>query len=126
MICGTDFVLVDFAEAWARLPAAGRARIHAEAIDEATAPNAVCLASPDGLVAIALQPRADATMRAFVLLAVGLGNRGAFQRSEPALVAIARDMGADGLAFGSKRKGWRKLLGPAWRQTGVDTFERGV
>lgn len=126
MICGTDFRLVDFASAWARMPAAGRARIRADAIEEATAPNAVCLESPDGLVSIALQPATGVTMRAFVLLAVGLGHWGAFKRSEPAMVAIARDMGASSLAFGSKRAGWLRVLGPEWRRCADNTFERGL
>jgi len=126
MICGTEFVLVDFESAWARMPATGRARIHAEAIEEATAPNAVCLESPDGIVSIALQPDTGATMRAFVLLAIGFGNWGAFKRSEPAMVQIARDMGASSLAFGSKRAGWLRVLGPEWRRCAGNVFERGV
>lgn len=85
---------------------------------------AMCLASPDGVVVVALQIYGD-DLELFVWLAVAF-RHGAFQRQESALLAIARDLGAQTLAFQSRRAGWARRLGPQWQRRGSVEFMRYV
>lgn len=125
MILNTAFDLVEFADAWAIAQDYAGKWIDASAIKQSLDTNAVCLACADGVVSMTLEASDGGTIRAFVLMAVSTGFAGAFRRNEADMLAIARDMGADRLAFRSARRGWIKLLGPEWTRTG-DTYERGI
>lgn len=125
MIAGTPFDIAGFDETLNSMPRRARRWVTREARIQSRARNAVCLVSQDGMVSIALQRRDDGTMRAFVLLAVSDSAPGAFRRNETAMLAIARDMGATTLAFHATRRGWAKVVGPAWKRDG-DVYEREV
>lgn len=86
--------------------------------------RALCLSGPDGVVVIALQPF-GLELELFVWLAVAF-RHGAFQRQEPALLKIARDLGAQTLAFQTRRAGWVRRLGPQWQRRGTVEFMRYV
>lgn len=124
-ILDTDWEIVDWADAWAIALDYAPKHMARDALEEAQLPNSVSIASPDGVVSVALHPRPGGTMRLFVLMAVGTSFAGAFRRREPEMLAMARDMGAATMAFRSPRRGWIRLLGPEWRRDGF-TYERGV
>lgn len=87
--------------------------------------QALCFACEDGMFVVRLQPLGD-DLELFVLAAVGFVSHGAFERQEPAVLAIARDLGADTVAFRARRRGWGRMLGPEWSRRGTDEFVRGV
>lgn len=128
MISGTDFLLEDAA----MIPAVCRALRHpiatASEIEELRAQcedgQALCLAGPDGVVVIALHVFGE-EFELFVWLAVAF-RHGAFQRQEAALLKIARDLGAQTLAFQTRRAGWARRLGPQWQRRGSLEFMRYV
>lgn len=119
MIAGTAFDIVDVEEVWPRLlgrlarcgtPASvllhTRARCHEG--------DALCLQSPDGVLIMSAHGLPGGGVEAQVLLAISSGHVGAFKRQEGAMVAIARDLGASVLSFQTDRRGWARMLGPAW------------
>lgn len=128
-IAGTDFELVDVDDAWPRIakralkrcgsaPAvveSARARCHCG--------DAVCLQSADGVVIMSARGRERGGIVAEILLAVSTGLPGAFKRQEAAMLRIARDLGAGVLSFETDRRGWARLLGPAWHAD-EDGFSR--
>lgn len=87
--------------------------------------QALCFACEDGMFVVRLQPLGNA-LELFVLAAVGFCAHGAFERQEPAVLAIARDLGADTVAFRARRRGWGRMLGPEWFRRGTDEFVRDV
>lgn len=125
MIAGTDFTIAGFDVTLNAMPRHARRRVDRDTRIQSRARNAVCLVSKDGMVSIALQPKDDGTMRAFVLLAISDSAHGAFIRNEAAMLAIARDMGATSLAFRASRRGWERVVGPAWHRDG-DVYERSL
>lgn len=86
--------------------------------------SAMCVANEDGMVVLALQPFGDA-LELFVLFAVAF-RFGAFERQESAVRAIARDLGAQTIAFQARRSGWARRLGPEWQRRGTLEFVRCV
>lgn len=131
MIAGTAFDLVAVQDAWPRFHSrARRSRTDAATLasiwQRCADGDALCLECPDGLVIVAASLNSSGTMVAEVLLAVSRGRHGAFQRHEADLVAIARDLGAQELAFRTDRPAWRRVLGPHWAQRDDDTFWRST
>jgi len=130
VIAGTPFVLAELAVELERLRdrvsracvPLGFMRRLAERVANTTA---LCLACPEGMVVLTLDEGPGETIDALVLLAVSTGERGAFQRLEPHMLAIARDLGAHRLGFYTERAGWRRLIGPEWKRDG-ELYWRGV
>jgi len=87
--------------------------------------RAACLACEDCMVVIELEGSRYGTLELFVWMAVAF-KHGAFERQEAALQAIARDLGAETIAFLSRRKGWARRLGPEWQRRGSNEFVRSV
>ncbi len=82
-------------------------------LDQCVAGSAVCLASPCGVVVVT--PRVlGPIIRLTVLLAVSDGAPGAFRGHEDEMVEVAREFGAQELAFETPRPGWGRLLGKHW------------
>jgi hypothetical protein len=91
---------------------------------ECEAKRALCLSCDDGMVVVGLEARDD-RLELFVWIAVAF-RHGAFMRQEAALRTIARDLGADTIAFRSRRRGWARRLGPEWARRGTEEFVRRV
>lgn len=130
MIAGTPFVFGDYDKSQAAFDARiQRARCALEEMEKTRSKcnngTAVCLVCPDGLVVLTLEQDADETIDAWVLLAASTGATGVFRQHEGAMVAIARELGATRLTFRTDRKGWKRLLGPEWSESG-DVYSRGV
>lgn len=129
MVAGTTFELTEFGAVWKAVQDHARGWIPDESVQQATEMDtrgaAACLMNEDGLVVVNLEPLPDGTMQAFVMIAVSTGRPGAFRRQEPAMLAIARDLGAVELAFRSDRPGWLRVLGPEWA-CDFDIFYRSV
>lgn len=85
--------------------------------------RAMCLRCPDGFAVVGLYPR-DGALELYVWLAVAT-QRGAFARNEASLVELARSFGAQAIAFRSRRRGWARRLGDAWKSRG-DEYVREV
>lgn len=90
---------------------------------ECASGRAMCLCCHDGFVVVGLYPRAGA-LELYVWLAVAT-QRGAFARNEASLVELARSFGAKAIAFRSRRRGWARRLGDAWKSRG-DEYVREV
>lgn len=86
--------------------------------------TAMCVANEDGALVLALQPFGEA-LELFVLFAAAF-RFGAFERQESAVRAIARDLGAQTIAFQARRQGWARRLGPDWVRRGSTEFMRCV
>jgi len=86
--------------------------------------QALCLAGEDGMMVIDLRP-GPAGLELFVWLAIAF-RHGAYERQDAALLAIARDLGAQTIAFVARRRGWARRLGPEWARRGKDEFMRRV
>ena len=86
--------------------------------------EALCLACEDGMVVIDLRPGPEG-LEVFVWLAIAF-RHGAYERQDAALLAIARDLGAQTIAFVARRRGWARRLGPEWTRRGKDEFMRRV
>lgn len=128
MIAGTPFELVEDSDVRGICNLA-RGRIVSDSeIDEIEAQCAAnrlaCLACNDGAIIVGLEPLGDSRFEMFVWLAVAF-RYGAFERQDAALQDIARDLGAEAIAFQSRRKGWARRLGPQWQRRG-DQFVRSV
>jgi hypothetical protein len=93
----------------------------AEIQAECESERAVCLGCEDGIVVISLEPPDEL----FVWLAVAF-RYGAFERQDAALQDIARDLGAETIAFQARRRGWARRLGPEWQRRGGNEFVRSV
>jgi len=117
-------VLCDVDEIW---PTLGDLPDGAEAARTVChAGNGLCFAGPWGMFALGLGPGENpATLEVFVLLALAAQN-GAFEQAEPAVLKIARDLGATTVAFRSVRRGWARRLGPAWKPRPPNEFVREV
>lgn len=126
-ILGTPFELINFFDAWTIARQRSSSKwICDSAIAEAQHANAISLVCPDGVMSMSLIPDEGGRMRAFVLMAVSTRfAAGAFQRNEPHVIAIARDMGASVLAFRTQRRGWSRVLGPKWVRV-ADGYERSL
>lgn len=92
---------------------------------ECEAERAVCLGCEDGIVVVGLAPLNGGTLEMFVWLAVAF-KHGAVERQDAALQAIARDLGAEAIAFCARRRGWVRRLGPEWTRRGSNEFVRPV
>jgi len=99
----------------------------AEIQAECEAERAVCLACEDGVLVITLGALNDPHdgFEMYVLLAVAFSH-GAVERQDAALQTLARDLGADAIAFRARRRGWARRLGPEWKRRGTDEFVRMV
>lgn len=86
--------------------------------------TSMCVSCDDGVVVFTLQPFGE-DLELFVQLAVAF-RHGAFQRQESALRMIARDLGAQTIAFQTRRRGWVRRLGPQWQRRGTVEFVRYV
>jgi hypothetical protein len=133
-IAGTHFHIADIDDVWPRIATRAqrcrcdpaflrdlRCRCHASG-------DAVCLQGPEGVVIMSAAGTEDGHLRATVLLAVSCtGQPGAFRREEEAMLAVARDLGASELCFQTDRRGWARMLGPAWHEhDGAFFRETGV
>lgn len=87
-------------------------------LGEVLAGRALAFIGPEGVIVITLTPRGD-SIELLVLLAVSTGAPGAFKRQEAAVCAIARDLGANAVAFKPYRRGWKRLVGPEWIMRGA-------
>lgn len=88
--------------------------------------RAACLTCDDGMVVVTVEAHDERSYEMFVLLAVAY-KPGAFERQGgAALRAIARDLGAEAIAFQARRKGWARKLGPEWQRRGSNEFVRPV
>ncbi len=74
---------------------------------------AVCLASPSGVVVVT-PVVVGPIIRLVVMLAVSDGSPGAFAAHEQEMLDVAREFGAQELAFETMRRGWARLLGKEW------------
>lgn len=90
---------------------------------EVRSERAMCLQTADGFVIVGLYPRGGG-LELYVWLAVA-SQRGAFARNEGSLVELARSFGAQAIAFRSRRRGWARRLGDAWKSRG-DEYVREV
>ena len=129
-IAGTDFEMCDPTALWSQVVqrvarTASPLHVLDRAFDAVHNEDAVSLGCQDGLVIMTLQSDSDGTITAVVLLAVSFGDAGAFKRQEDAMVMVAKEAGASRMAFRTDRRGWIRLLGPAWRLDG-ETFSRSV
>lgn len=96
------------------------------ALEEWRARRALWFAGEPGWFALTLRPGDNpGSLEAFVLLAVSR-RPGAFEAAEPAVLAIARDLGATTVAFRSARRGWSRKLGPQWKPRGAREFWRDI
>lgn len=86
--------------------------------------HALCVACEDGMFVFSAYAT-ESDLELYVWIAVAF-RHGAFERQEPALLCIARDLGADTVAFRARRRGWARRLGPEWRRRGSDEFVRSV
>ena len=120
-------IIEDPVSFWPTLPQIPALHLEAiEALAELRAGRALCLHGESGTVVIGLGPGENpGTLEAFVLLAVA-SQFGAFDQSEPAVLAVARDLGAATVAFRSARRGWARRLGPEWKPRGTREFWRYV
>lgn len=76
--------------------------------------SAIPLISPEAVMVVGLRGVGDG-LQLWIWMAAGF-SAGAFRRAEPALDAIARDMGATTIAFRPARRGWRRLAGSKWHE----------
>lgn len=131
MIAGTSFVILeDVKDVWTKLcHRIARTNSPIEVLSEAVLASenksAVSMLCDEGLVMMTLEAHADGTISAKVLMAASFGEIGAFKRTEREMMAVAREAGADRLAFKTDRKGWKRLLGPEWRLDG-ETYSRSL
>lgn len=127
MISGTSFTIEDADFVRRAAPLAGRVLTASEIEEieaECEANRAMCLACEDGMVVVQLQALAT-SLELFVWLGIAF-RHGAFERQVAALLAIARELGADTLAFETNRRGWARRLGPEWTRRGTTGFVRRV
>lgn len=119
----TAFGLADLDAIWALLPV--YPADCEEALHEWRAGRALAFFDPSwGLFVVSLEPADNAgNLEAFVLLAVGF-RPGAFEAAEPAVLAVARDLGATQVAFRSVRRGWARRLPLEWKPRGTREFVR--
>jgi len=96
----------------------------AEIRAQCDADEALCLACEDGMVVVELRPQGE-DLELFVWLAVAF-QQGAFGRQHAALLQIARDIGAQTIAFQTRRRGWARRLGPEWLPRGTTEYVRHV
>lgn len=128
MISGTDFI-IDTPELVARvgasLPTAMATPSEIKEIQaECEADRAMVLSCEDGMVVVQLRALTT-SLELFVWIAVAF-RYGAFERQVAALLKIARELGAETLAFQTHRRGWSRRLGPDWTRRGSDEFVRRV
>jgi hypothetical protein len=128
MISGTDFTFENpefVTHACANLrPGVATASEIAEIRAECEAERAMCLACEDGMVVVQLRALPDA-LELFVWIAVAF-RHGAFERQVAALLTVATELGAETLAFVTRRRGWARRLGPEWARRGTEEFVRQV
>jgi hypothetical protein len=128
MISGTDFLIADPATVALVCEGLPVTLVTASEVEEiqakCAAKQAMCLVCDDAMVVVELQARAP-DLELFVWITVGF-RHGAFERQLAAVVAIARELGAQTVAFQSRRRGWARLLGPCWTPRGTNEFVRAV
>jgi len=122
---GTSFALVDLEAVWPLLPTYPEDA--EEALHEWQEERALAFMDPAwGVFVLTMQPADnDGHLEVFLLLAVAF-QHGAFEAAEPAVLAIARDLGAEQIAFRSVRRGWSRRLGLDWTPRGTREFTRPV
>jgi hypothetical protein len=76
------------------------------------------------MIVVDLRPYGD-DLEMFVWIAIAF-RHGAFERQDAAVRAIARDLGAQTIAFQTRRRGWARRLGPEWHRRGSNEFVRQV
>ncbi len=118
----TTFRPVDVDAIWNRIKTAAERVIDG---DDATSEDitrecregrALCFASVNGVVIATLLPnRLRNDLELFVWLAVSWSGHGAFERCEPEIDTIARELGATRVVFHTRRRGWDGKLGERWR-----------
>ncbi len=125
---GTDFTIYEpefVAQTTRKLrPGVASASELAEIQAQCEKEEALCLACEDGMIVIDLRPGPEG-LEVFVWLAIAF-RHGAYERQDAALLAIARDLGAQTIAFVARRRGWARRLGPEWHRRGKDEFMRRV
>ena len=128
MISSTDFLIEDpefVAQTTRKLrPGVASASELAEIQAQCEKEEAICVACDDGMMVIDLRPGPEG-LELFVWLAIAF-RHGAYERQDAALLAIARDLGAQTIAFVARRRGWARRLGPEWHRRGTDEFMRRV
>lgn len=87
--------------------------------------HALCVSCEDGMFVFSAYTPDNVHLELYVWIAIAF-RHGAFRRQEPALLRIARDLGADTIAFRARRRGWARRLGPEWQRRGSDEFVRHV
>jgi hypothetical protein len=128
MISGTDFLLAApgvVGEVCANLPPSIATPTEvAEIQAKCAAKQALCLVCDDAMAVVELRARAP-DLELFVWITVGF-RYGAFERQLAAVLAIARELGAQTVAFQSRRRGWARRLGPQWTPRNSSEFVRAV
>ena len=126
MISGTEFLIVNWADHADEIASllAGRLAVNLDEIQaECGQDDTLLLRSDDGFIVAQMRAQGDGLD---LFLRLGVGSKpGAFRRAEPAIVAIAQELGARTITFGPGRAGWKRLLGGHWRPKG-DEFMRYV
>jgi len=126
VISNTKFLIVEWHDhaAEIRRLLGTRLDVNLQEIEaECECPDTALLRSDDGYI-VATMRAVESRLDLFLRLGVGYSH-GAFSRAEPDILSIARDLGASTITFGPGRPGWKRLLGPQWKQSG-DEFMRCV
>lgn len=128
MISGTNFTIEDPGMVSAACRGMRPGVVSVSEIEEIRAQcegeRALCLACDDGMIVVDLRPGSEG-LEMFIWIAVAF-KHGAFSRQDAALDRIGRDLGAQTIAFQTRRRGWARRLGPEWRRRGTDEFVRRV
>ncbi len=110
---GTDYVIADHERLWPTLE--GLPKDADQALLACRQGRALMFQGERGVFVLSLRAGHNpGTLEAFVLLALA-SRHGAFDHAEPAVLTIARDLGATTVAFRSVRRGWARRLGAAWK-----------
>jgi hypothetical protein len=82
------------------------------------ASKALCFYGEDGILVVTLRIQ-EGDRELFILMGVA-ARPGAVERLEPAVLQLARDLGARTIAFEARRKGWARRLDASWQQRGTE------
>lgn len=128
-VANTPFHFADFDRVWPKVAQRAQRVIPSADIESARQAEhegtAACLMCDEGLLMLTVSADERGTI-AYVILAVSTGLPGAFKRHEGDMLHLAKDIGAQRIAFRTERvRAWARLLGPQWTRTD-DRFEREV
>lgn len=124
--------LADIDEVWPRVEHVARVSIngdqcsHEELKIACREGQALCFASPDGVLVVTLeQNHVKMDLELLIWVAASVGTHGVIQKYLPQIDQIARELGVSRMKFESDRAGWLRALGGDWRIRNIE-FERDV